>query len=54
MQCTCKNFFGYGQKGAEDQIRMTWENTVHHVSTIYGHVISNELQKKEKCLHPQA
>lgn len=36
--------FDYGQKGAADQMRTTWEKIVHHVGTIYGHDISNELQ----------
>ncbi len=35
--------FEYGQKGAVDQMRTTWEKIVHHVGTIYGHDISNEL-----------
>ncbi len=39
--------FDYGQKGAADQMRTTWEKLVHHVGTIYGHDISNELQNKK-------
>jgi hypothetical protein len=39
--------FEYGQKGAADQMRTTWEKIVHHVGTIYGHDISNELQNKK-------
>jgi hypothetical protein len=39
--------FDYGQKGAADQMRTTWEKIVHHVGTIYGHDISNELQNKK-------
>ena len=42
------NFFKYGQKGASDQIQMTWENIINHVGNIYGNVISNELQNKTK------
>ena len=36
--------FEYGQRGAADTARVTWEKIVHHVGTIYGHDISNELQ----------
>jgi hypothetical protein len=39
--------FDYGQKGAADQMRTTWEKIVHHVGTIYGHDISNELQNRK-------
>jgi hypothetical protein len=39
--------FDYGQKGAADQMRITWEKIVHHAGTIYGHDISNELQNKK-------
>jgi hypothetical protein len=42
--------FDYGQKGAADQMRTTWEKIVHHVGTIYGHDISNELQNKKIVL----
>ena len=28
-------------------MRTTWEKIVHHVGTIYGHDISNELQNKK-------
>ena len=45
--------FGYGQKGAEYQMHMTGENIVHHVGTIYGHDISNELQEKTKVSIPK-
>jgi hypothetical protein len=38
--------FDYGRKGAADQMRTTWEKTVHHVGTIHGHDTSNELQNK--------
>jgi hypothetical protein len=38
--------FDYGSKGAADQMRNTWEKITHHVGTIYGHDISNELQNK--------
>ncbi len=42
--------FDYGQKGAADQMRTTWEKIVHHVGTIYGHDISNELQNKKRVI----
>ena len=50
--------FDYAQKGAADQMRTTWEKIVHHVGTIYGHDISNELLNKktvviDKPAHPQ-
>jgi hypothetical protein len=38
--------FDCGSKGAADQMRNTWEKITHHVGTIYGHNISNELQNK--------
>jgi hypothetical protein len=31
-------------------MRTTWEKIVHHVGTIYGHGISNELQNKKTVL----
>ena len=42
--------FDYGQKGAADQMRTSWEKIVHHVGTIYGHDISNELQNKKTVI----
>jgi hypothetical protein len=42
--------FDYGQKGAADQMRTTWEKIVHHVETIYSHDISNELQNKKTVI----
>jgi len=39
--------FDYGQKGAADNMRTTWEKIVHHAGTIYGHDISNELQNRK-------
>ena len=42
--------FEYGQKGAADQMRTTWEKIVHHVGTIYGHDISNELLNKKTVI----
>ena len=45
--------FDYGQKGAADQMRMTWEKIVHHVGTIYGHDVSNELQNKKTVPVPK-
>jgi hypothetical protein len=40
--------FNYGQKGAADQSRTTWEKIVHHVGTIHGHDISNELLNRKE------
>ena len=40
------NVFDYGQKGAADQMRTTWEKVVQYVGTTYGQDISNELQNK--------
>ena len=37
------NVFDYGQKGSADQMRNSWEKIVHHVGTIHGEDISNEL-----------
>jgi hypothetical protein len=31
-------------------MRTTWEKIVHHVGTIYGHDISNELQNKKTVI----
>ena len=31
-------------------MQKTWEKIVHHVGTIYGHEIRNELHKKMKVL----
>ena len=42
--------FDYGQKGATDNIRTTWEKIVHHAGTIYGHDISNELQNRKTII----
>jgi hypothetical protein len=42
--------FDYGQKGAADQMRTTWEKIVHHVGTIYGHDIGNKLQNKKTVI----
>jgi hypothetical protein len=39
--------FDYGQKGAADATRTTWDKIVHHAGTIYGHDISNELQNRK-------
>jgi hypothetical protein len=36
----------YGSKGAADQMCNTWEKITHHVRTIYGHNISNELHNR--------
>jgi hypothetical protein len=45
--------FEYGQKGAAEQMRTTWEKIVHHAGTIYGHDISNELQNKKTVVIPK-
>ena len=45
--------FDYGQRGCADQMRNTWEKITHHVGTIYGHDISNELQNKTKVTIPK-
>jgi hypothetical protein len=45
--------FDYSQKGAADQMRTTWEKIVHHVGTIYGHDISNELQNKKTAINDE-
>jgi len=42
--------FDYGQKGAADQMRITWEKISHHVGTIYGSDISNELINRTKFI----
>jgi hypothetical protein len=42
--------FDHGQKGAADQMRTTWENTVHHVGTVCDHDISNELHNKKTVI----
>ena len=46
------NVFDYGQKGAVDQMRTTWEKIFHHVGTIYGHSISNKMQNKKRSPSP--
>ena len=38
---------------AADHIWIAWENIAHHVGTIYGHDISNELQNKIKVFIPK-
>jgi hypothetical protein len=45
--------FDYGQKEAADQMRTTWEKTVHHMGAIYGHEISNELLNKKTVIIPE-
>jgi hypothetical protein len=45
--------FDYGQKDAADQMRNTWEKIVHHVGTIYGHEISNELHNRKTVVIPE-
>jgi hypothetical protein len=38
---------------AADQMRTTWEKIEHHVGTIYGHDISNELLNKKYVSIPE-
>ena len=45
--------FDYGQKGAADQMRTMWEKIVHHVGTIHGHDVSNELLNKKIVSIPE-
>ena len=40
--------FDYGQKTSSDQIKTTWKKLVHHVGTINGYDISNELINKKR------
>ena len=40
--------FNYGQKGAADQMRMTWEKIFKHVGTIYGRIIRYASQNKKR------
>jgi hypothetical protein len=47
------NVFDYGHKSAADQMRTTWEKIVHHVGTIYGQDISNELLNKKTVNLPE-
>ena len=47
------NVFDYGQKAAADQMRTTWDKIVHHVGTIYGSDISNELLNKKRVQLPE-
>jgi hypothetical protein len=48
-----EHVFDYGQKGAADQSRTTWEKIVHHVGTIHGHDISNELLNRTEIPIPK-
>ena len=48
-----EHVFDYGQKGAADQSRTTWEKIVHHVGTIHGHDISNELLNRREIPIPK-
>ena len=45
--------FNYGHKAAADQMQTTWEKIVHHIGTIYGQDISNELLNKKKVILPE-
>ena len=47
------HIFDYGQNASEDQMRTTWEKLVHHVLTIHGHDIINELQNKKNVNIPK-
>ena len=42
--------FDYGQKGAADQMKVTYEKIVQHIGTVYGQDISNELQNRKKIV----
>ena len=48
------NVFDYGQRGAAEQMQMTWEKIVHHAGNIYGQYIRNELHKKMKVFIPKS
>ena len=48
-----KHIFDQGRKASVDQMRNTWENIVHHLKTINGHDISNELQNKKTVTIPK-
>jgi hypothetical protein len=45
--------FDYGNKGAADQMRTSWEKLVQYVGTNYGQDISNELQNKTAVTIPE-
>ena len=47
------NVFDYGQKGAADQMRTTWEKVIQYVGTTYGQDICNELQNKTTVTLPE-
>ena len=53
MQCLDGYVFDYGQKGAADQMRTTWEKIVQYVGTTYGQDICNELQNKTTVTIPE-
>ena len=40
--------FDYGQKGAADQARTTWEKIIIHAYNEYGQDIANELENRKK------
>ena len=44
------NVFNYGAKGSADQMRNSWARIVHHIGTIMGQEISNELQNKTEFI----
>jgi hypothetical protein len=48
-----RDVFDYGQKAAVDQMHTTWGKIVHHMGTIYGHDISNELLNKKYVSIPE-
>ena len=52
MQCPGTEWFEYGNKGAADQIRTTWEKIANHVGKVYDHDISNDLKNKKQIDTP--
>ena len=45
--------FDYNNKGAADQMRVSWEKLYQYVGTQYGKDIMNELQNKQEVVIPQ-
>ena len=45
--------FDYNNKGAADQMRVSWEKLWQYVGTQYGKDIMNELQNKTAVVIPQ-
>ncbi len=48
-----EHVFNYDQKGSADQMKNTWEKIVHHVGTIHGEDISNELLNRTAIVIPK-